>query len=348
MGKRTTVGLDIGSSGVRAAELSYDLDGAVLEKFGQISLPDDAVVDGEVHDSAAVVAALKELWSATKISTKKVSLGIANQRVVVRNVDLPNMKMKDLKAALPYQVADLLPMPVEEAILDFHPVELINDAGDEMIRGMLVAAARSTVEANVECVQRAGLHPTSVDLTSFAVLRSVGRSIDPTIETEAVVDVGARVTNVVVHSGGVPRFVRILLLGGEDITDLISERLGVHRQEAQHMKHSTGIDTNSGGDPSVRAIVEEAALRFVDEVRGSLDYYNSYNPDFPLDRVTVSGGASCLEGILPQIAAATRLPVVPADPLSTLSIGNTGLDDSQMELIKPLCAVPVGLALGSE
>lgn len=344
--KRTAVGLDIGCSGVRAAELSFNRQGVTLERFGQIALPEGAVQDGEVHDEAAVVNALKELWSVTKMGSKKVVLGVANQRVIVKTIELPNLPSDELKKTLPFQVADLIPIPVEEALLDFHPLEVIETDTGNVVRGMLVAALKETVERNISCVQNAGLEPTMVDLTSFAVLRSVGRQFDPMVDTEAVIDVGARVTNMIVHSGGYPRFVRILLLGGEDITDTVSERIGVHRDQAEHLKQTIGLNPSPTDEPAAARAIEEAALRFVDEVRGSLDYYNASNPDYPIDKVSVSGGASCLNGLLQQLAAATRLTVVPADPMSTLTVGNTGLDEHQLELVKPLAAVPVGLALG--
>ena len=348
MAGRTAIGLDIGTSGVRAAELTFGKDGVTLDKIGQVAVPDGAVRDGEVIDSDTVAAAIKQLWAATRFSSKKVTMGVANQRVIVRQVELPRMPSADLKKALPFQVQDLLPMPVEQAVLDFHPIESVNVNGVDMVRGLLVAASRETVLANVQCAQRAGLNPTMVDLTSFAVLRSVGSRGDLDVETEALVDVGARVTNIVVHSGGVPRFVRILLMGGQDITDAVSERLGVPLAEAEGLKQQLGILGGGSGDTSAAArTVESTAQQFVDEVRGSLDYYSASNPSNPVERLVLSGGGSQLRGLVDRLGQATRLPVRAGDPLSTLRLGKTGLDDRQLSIVQPLSAVPVGLALGA-
>ena len=347
MAGRTAIGLDIGTSGVRAAELSFSKGGVTLEKFGQVAVPEGAVRDGEVLDTVSVAAAIKQLWSATRFSHKRVVMGVANQRVIVRQVDLPVMPAGDLRKALPFQVQDMLPMPVEQAILDFHPLETVTINGGPMTRGLLVAASRETVLANVQCAQRAGLNPTMVDLTSFAVLRSIGNRLDGAVESEALVDIGARVTNVVVHSAGVPRFVRILLMGGQDITDSVAEKLGVPMGEAEDLKQRLGQAGIGGELDRAARIADATAQTFVDEVRGSLDYYAASNPSHPIQRLVLSGGGSLMRGMAERLGHATRLDVVPGDPMSNLHIGSTGLDDAQLSHVQPLAAVPVGLALGA-
>lgn len=344
----TAIGLDIGTSGVRAAELSFGKGDAVtLEKFGQVALPEGAVRDGEVLDPSAVTAALRQLWTATKFSHKKVVLGVANQRVVVRQVELPALPPADLKRSLPFQVQDYLPMPVEDAVLDFHAVETVPGESGDMVRGLLVAASRETVMANVRATQAAGLRVNMVDLTSFAVLRSVGTRRDSEVETEALVDIGARVTNIVVHADGVPRFVRILLMGGQDITDSVAEKLGVPLAEAEGIKQSLGLVGAGGEYERASRVVDSVTQNFLDEVRGSLDYYAASNPGFPIDRVVVSGGGSCLLGLAERLGSTTRFDVVAGDPMSGMQIGRTGLSEQQLAFIQPLAAVPVGLALGA-
>lgn len=347
MAGRTAIGLDIGTSGVRAAELSFGKGGVTLERFGQVAVPEGAVRDGEVLDSVGVAAAIKQLWSATRFSHKRVVMGVANQRVIVRQVDLPLMPPAELRKALPFQVQDMLPMPVEQAILDFHPLEVVTVGDAQLTRGLLVAASRETVLANVQCAQRAGLNPTMVDLTSFAVLRSIGSRDSNDVATEALVDIGARVTNIVVHSAGVPRFVRILLMGGQDITDSVAERLGIPLGEAEGLKQRLGGDeVGDDLDRGARA-ADSIAQAFVDEVRGSLDYFAASNPGHPIGRLVLSGGGSLLRGMADRLAGATRLDVVAGDPMSNLRLGNTGLDDAQLAHVQPLAAVPVGLALGA-
>jgi type IV pilus assembly protein PilM len=351
VGGRVAVGLDIGTSGVRAAELSLGRGTPRLEKFGQVAVPAGAVNDGEVIDVDLVAAALKKLWAEVKFSTKKVALGVANQRVVVRQADVPWMELTELRRALAYQVADLIPMPVEQAILDFHPLEeYVNDSGARMLRLLLVAASRDMIGSALAAVQKAGLHPTSVDLSSFAVIRALADHDQLGLETdaEALVDIGARVTNIAVHQGGVPRFVRILLMGGSDLTDAVAERMGVPTEEAEIAKQQLGIPDAPGerdAHPASR-VIETSVATFVEEVRGSLDYYLASPGAARLRRVVVSGGGSRLRNLPTKLASATRLPVDVAQPTAALRIGKTGLSADQLAYIEPLVAVPVGLALG--
>jgi type IV pilus assembly protein PilM len=349
MARGTAIGLDIGTSGVRAAELSFGKGGITLEKFGQVAVPEGAIRDGEVIDGDVVSAAIRQLWSQTGFTHKNVIMGVANQRVIVRTVDLPWMPIAELRASLALQVQDFIPMPVDAAVLDFHPLEeLVDGSGSRQLRGLLVAAARDMVMSNVRAVEAAGLRAVMVDLTSFAVLRSMGKAGVADSELEALVDIGAKVTNIVVHSGGVPRFVRILLMGGQDVTDAVADQLGLPQTQAEALKQELGA--TEGHDEvrlSAGRAVESMSAAFVDEIRGSLDYFAASNPSGPVQGVVVSGGGSRLRGLADRLASATRLPVHVGNPMLGLHLGRTGLTDEQITFVQPLAAVPVGLALGA-
>ncbi len=352
MAGRSAIGLDIGTSGVRAAELSFGKGGVTLEKFGQVAVPEGAVKDGEVIDADAVAAAIKQLWSHTKLGSKKVIIGVANQKVIVRQVDLPWMPIDELKKSLAFQVADFLPIPVADAVLDFHPLEeLTDDTGARLIRGLLIAASRDMVMTNLAAVEKAGLTAIMVDLTSFAVIRSLTHTDDLGMgaPVEALVDVGARVTNIVVHQGGVPRFVRILLMGGEDVTDAVAERMGVPQAEAEAMKQQYG-DEDPGSDFAAQAVarvIESTVAAFTDEVRGSLDYYLASSGSGQIETLYLTGGGARLGRLAERLQTATRVHVVAGNPMATLAIGKTGLSPEQIEFVQSLAAVPVGLALGA-
>ncbi|MDQ6650895.1 MAG: type IV pilus assembly protein PilM [Actinomycetota bacterium] len=349
---RTAIGLDIGTSSVRAAEVSFGKGPASLERFGQVALPIGAVRDGEVIDTVAVAAATRQLWSQAKFSSKRVVVGVANQKVVVRQVDLPWLPTNELRASLAFQVQEYIPMPVEQAILDFHPLEEFeNEAGGRMLRVLLVAAARDMVNSALEAVTKAGLRPVMVDLNPFAILRSLAASDDLGLsggDAEALVDIGASVTNIVIHQAGVPRFVRILLMGGADVTEAVAERMGVPVDQAEAVKQSTGMPSAPGvtdGHPAER-VIEHTGAALVEEVRGSLDYYLSQPGAARLSRVLVSGGGGMLGGLAARLSAATRLPVELGSAMSNLRVGKTGLSDDQLRHVAPLVNVPVGLAMG--
>ncbi len=351
MAVRSAIGLDIGTSGVRAAELSFGKGGVTLEKFGQVALPEGAVRDGEVVDSDAVADAIKQLWAHTKFGSKKVVIGVANQKVIVRQVDIPWMPADELKKSLAFQVQDFVPMPVDQAVLDFHPLEeLGTEGGNRLLRGLLVAASRDMVNASLEAVQKAGLSPVMVDLTSFAVIRSLADAdhLGLGAQVEALVDVGARVTNIVVHQGGIPRFVRILLMGGQDVTDAVADRMGIPQEQAEALKQQLGSDSSVHGADVQAAgrVIEAVAASFVDEVRGSLDYYLASSGSAPISRLVLTGGGARLGGLAQRIQVTTRVPVEVGTPMHSLQVGRTGLSPEQIAFVEPLAAVPVGLALG--
>lgn len=165
------IGLDIGTTRVRAAEVVVSGRGAsaqpTLVRFGEVALPPGAVRDGEVEDTGTVSAAIRRLWSDAKFGSRDVNIGVGNQRVVVRELDLPWMPLPQLRQSLPFQVQELLPMDTDEALLDYFPTGEVEGPQGRLVHGMLVAATRDTVRANVMAVEGAGLRPQLVDLSSL-------------------------------------------------------------------------------------------------------------------------------------------------------------------------------------
>lgn len=353
MAGRSAVGLDIGTSAVRAAEMSLKKKPAVLERFGQVALPVGAVRNGEVFDVDAVASAIKHLWTSAGFSSKKVVLGVANQKVVVRQVDLPMMPLSELRSSLKFHVQDYIPMPVDDAVLDFHVLEeVVDERGGQMLRVLLVAAVRGMVDQALLAAKKAGLTVVAVDLTSFAVLRALSASdgLDQNGATEALVDIGASVTNIVIHQGGVPKFVRILLMGGDDVTGAVSERVGVPYESAEAMKVQLGLSGAGIDGPDshpASSVIGTTVAQLVEEVRGSLDYYLAQPSALRIGRIVLSGGGGKLAGLDAWLSAATRLPVERAEPLADMKLGKIGLTPEQIDHVRPMAVVPVGLAMGA-
>jgi type IV pilus assembly protein PilM len=343
---RKVVGLDIGTTAVRAAELSVRRGGVVLDRIGQAGLPEGAVAIGEVIDPAAVAAAIKDLWRRTKIGSRRVILGVANRRVVVRLVDLPWMQPDELRRTLGFQAGDYLPIPVDQTELDYAVVgeqEAAN--GERVLRVLLVAAEKGMLAGHLEAVAEAGLRPVGIDLNSIAVLRSLAPVAGYGEGAEALVDVGARLTNLVIHESGLPRFVRVLLMGGEDITAALQQSLALDHDAAEQAK--LAASAGHGDDLRAGELVEQSLDSFVQEVRGSLDFYRSQQDAAPLTRVLVSGGGSLLGPLVERLADTVGVPVERGRTLAGLRVGRLQLAAEELAELEPTIAVPVGLALGA-
>ena len=347
------VGLDLGSYAVRAVELSVGTGQATLERFAQVTLPPGAIRDGEVVDAHAVSASIRRLWSEGGFKAKRVVIGVANQRVIVRLAELPAMNEAELQSALKFEAQELIPIPVEDAILDFQILDdVIGNESDPRMRVLLAAAHRDMVANQLAAVEGAGLKPGAVDLVPFALVRALSHvpgTLDSMTQAEAIVCIGGGVTNVVVHEHGVPRFVRVLLVGGDDVTEAIVREMDVQIDEAESLKRRADI---SSSDPDVaRAgqIVMERLSPLVEEIRGSLDYYLAQSQSSSIDRVLVTGGGSRISGVMERLQAQLGAQVEPARPLDGLRIGKgVGLSEAELAALEPLITVPVGLALAAE
>jgi type IV pilus assembly protein PilM len=338
------VGLDVGTTQVRAAELAFDRGGpradgrATLVRHGAVGLPRGAVRDGQVVDPEAVSGALRQLWKAAGFGTRSVILGVGSQRVLVRELELPWMTREDLRRALPFQIADLLPMPVDEALLDFYPTEEVGDDGARVVRGLLVAADRDTVTRNLQAVQSAGLRVSTVDLNAFALQRALirGGHRDRTV---ALVDVGTQSTTVVVAARGVPKLVRTIASGGTDTADDAT----VAWQRAVREVAATSGDIAPAGvglRERTSPAIDESIQSLVDSIRNTFVYYASHNPGVGIELALLTGTGTGLHTLSRHLSGASRVPVDLADPLAWVDL-RTPVDGPVDGL-----AVAIGLAHG--
>lgn len=341
------VGLDIGSTAVRAAEVSVGGGQASVLRAAQVKVAEGAVENGEVRQPEAVAEALRELWSVGKFKSKQVVMGVGNQRVVVREIGLPWLPEKELRDSLGFQVQEFIPMSVDEVVLDFDTLGEFEQEGRRMIRILLVAAQRVMVDAVVAAADGAKLEPVGLDLVPFALVRAVGASdVGMDLEEagdEAVIDVGSHVTNICVHARGITRFVRILPSGGRDVTLAIARTLGVEDEVAERLKKAEDV---AGAPPleEVRRAALSRAGSFVDEIRSSLEFYTAQAQGARIGRVLITGGGSKLEGLLDLLAE--RIPVpVERGHVFQRAVPKLELDERALAEAEPVLAVAIGLAI---
>lgn len=348
MASTRVIGLDIGTTTVRAAELEFSGRGktgqsATLVRYAEAPLPHGAVRDGEVAEPATVSTALRQLWSRAKFGTRDVVIGVGNQRVLVREIELPWMPPAQIKETLPFQVQESLPMSTDEALLDFFATDEVAGPQGRSLRGMLVAAQRDTVNANVVAVEGAGLRPTMVDLNAFALQRALARG-DMSARVVAFVEIGAAVTDVVVSAHGLPRLVRTLPSGGQNVTQAVASGLGVAVPDAEALKRELGVAHQYPAGHEVAGEAIGAVTRtLVEAIRNTFVYYQGNHPGAGIEGVVLTGGGAHLPGLGQYLSSASRLPVALGDALVGVRRPKKGPDMAGFE---SRVAMPVGLAFG--
>ncbi|MET4582813.1 type IV pilus assembly protein PilM [Conyzicola nivalis] len=341
------VGIDIGSTSVRAVEVEGSTKAKPsVVRYHEVPLPSGAAKSGEVLETHTVASALKKLWSSGGFKSKDVVLGMGNQRVIARDLVMPKMSLTQIREALPFQVQDMLPMPVSEALLDFYPISEAEGENGPVVNGLLVAAVKQSVLANVDAALLAGLTPVEVDLIPFALSRLQARSHGGP-ETIAIVDVGSATTNVVIIIGGVPQFVRIIPAGGNDATLAIAMSLEIEEGIAENAKRALGLSP-SAVNPEHRPILEHihrASAELLNSIRNTLSYFDNTHQVANVERIVLSGGGSRLAGFASALQELTRTEVVLSDPFATLNASKSVSQHSPD--VRDSMSVALGLALGS-
>jgi type IV pilus assembly protein PilM len=348
-------GIDIGSTAIRVVETSRSKDEASVANFGQLPLPADAVRGGLIADPSAVTDALKQMWATHKFKNKQVVVGVTSAQILVREMSVPNLPDRELKQALPFQVRELLPMPVDKALLDFYP--LADPGKSPTIRGLVVAAPKENVLTTVRAVERAGLRVARVDLASFAILRSAAVLAAP---VEAIVDLGAHASTIVVHADGRPLIVRTVPRGGGDITDVIAERLTVPVADAEALKcrfglhefaaHQPGQSAVAGQDANVgrvAGIVAEAIRPLIGEIRSSIAYVKSADAQARVANLGLTGGGAMLPGLPDLLHRELGIDVFLADPLRRLNESRRRGKHNELARFRSSAAISLGLTLGA-
>jgi type IV pilus assembly protein PilM len=256
LGRRgqSVVGLDI-QPGYVAAVQAHINGGITVQQAAGAPLPPDALREGEVLDERTLSDALRELFAQAGLA-KRVRVGLANQRTVLRTLELPPVTdRKELAAAVRFQAEDQVPMPLAQAVLDFHSLGIFDTPAGPRQRVIVVAAQREMVERLLRAVRAAGLRPEGIDLSAFALIRSLYRPVGtaaPADGSERVLylNVGG-LTNMAIAEGRVCRFTRVVGGGLEAMAAEIAERRGIPLVEARALLSEFQLDRPATLDPPV-------------------------------------------------------------------------------------------------
>ena len=371
---RVLVGLDIGSSGVRAVQLRRLKDGSFeITHAAEADLPRGAVRNGGIHDSKAVVKALRRLWKQGRFSTKRVAFGLADAGVFTRQLDLPWMPPDDFRSALRYQIGDSLPVDVSSLELDYHLLDRTEGTDDRgqptpINRVLIVAADQQAVASEAQILRNAGLEPVVADSTALALIRVAcqGRLPQDGV-TRALADIGADQLTVVIHQDGQPRFIRTIAnIGGDAATEAVAARLDLELEAAETIKRVTGLNgpapilapvaessvfsdslvaEDVAADPRTAATIEVLspwATSLVAEIRNSLDYYQAAPTSAPVESLTLVGRTVALGGMVGRVATQLPVPVHALDPTAGLALSKRVAKQHPDD---PRLAAAIGLAM---
>ncbi len=306
--KKPLVGLDIEPGSVSAASVGID-GGLAVTKCATVPLEPNVVRDGEVQDVEALSEALKTLFTEHKLD-KRVRIGVANQRIVVRTLDVPPVDSpKELDAVVRFSAQDELPMRLDEAVIDFHALGVTDTEAGPRQRVLLVAARRQTVERVLAAVRGAGLRPEGIDLSAFAMVRALSTDDAPTAFLAV-----AGMTNLAIAQGGEVLFTRVSGSGLEGMAQTLAERRGAPVDEARNALLSTGLEgeIEPGEEEeglAARSVLVEGVRRLAGEVRASLDFHQGANSGQQVERVVLTGPVIGVRGFVDGLTAELGLPV---------------------------------------
>lgn len=342
---RTVVGLDIEPGFAAAVQVRAGGDGLAIERAAAVPLGPGIVRDGEVADPLALAEALRELFREHKLG-RRVRIGVANQRIVVRTVDLPPLSdAKEIAAAVRFNAQDHIPMPLDQAVLEHQPLGLVDTPEGQRTRVVLVAARRDMVERLHAAAREAGLRPAGIDLAAFAMIRALHRG-DAQAGAAATlyVSIGG-VTNLALAEGTTCVFTRVVPGGVEALAAELAERRGLTLEHARQWLAHVGLVAPAGevaGETEIveeaRSVLAEGVRRIADEVRNSLDFHRAQAGALAAERAILTGPAVAIPGFAEQLGAAIGLPVEVGTVAEARAGGYGGIEAGRL-------AVAAGLAV---
>ncbi len=337
------VGVDIGTSAVRAAEIETGEGRSQLVTFMQVGITPGAVVDGEVHDVSAVADALKRLFDVGGFSTKSVTIGVAGVRAITRDIEIPYVPDDEVDSVVRFQVSEVLPFSSDQVVMQSQVISDFAGVDGGMMRKVQVVAAHKEVVMPVaEAVERAGLDLVAVDLVPLALIRALCDQSYAIEQPEALLSVGAGLTVLVVHQKGRPQFVRMVNMGGNTATMDISGTMDIPFGDAETMKKRIGYDDSPQVQAAARA-TENSIKELINEVKNSLRFYSSLPNGGQVARLLVTGGGSRLKGFLPALQADAGVPVYPVSPLAKLDMSKVEATQEQIAEMDAVITTAVGL-----
>ena len=337
------VGLDIGSSAVKAVVLRRARAGWSLVTAGEAPMPEGSLQDGTASEPTAVSEAVGGLLDSLKLRRARVATALSGHSVIVKRLSLPSMSQAELSEAIPWEAEQYIPFDLSEVQLDYQVINQ-GEATKNSLDVLLVAAKRDRIDDRAGIISQTGRRPVVLDIEAFALANAYRMNYpERTDALAALVHVGRAVTIVCLLEHGQPAFTRDIAIGGQVHLDAILRELGptgVDELAAKRILH--GQFPNDVSPDQVTTVLREASAQLVQEVRKTVDFYRATAPVEKLSRVVVSGGAHQAVGLVDLFASEFGAPVDVFDPFRRVS------RSSRADASGPAYAVAVGLAMRNE
>ena len=340
---KSLVGLDIGSSAVKAVELKAAGRAYKVATYGSEPLPPDSIVDGAIIDGAAVADAIRRLFESRNIRTKEVAASLSGNAVIVKKITLPVMTETELAESIYWEAEQYIPFDIQDVNLDYQVLETGDPAGKGTMDVLLVAAKKEKIADYTGVIAQAGRAAVVVDVDAFALQNAYEANYG--IEAGAVVvllNAGASATNINILNGEQSVFTRDVSIGGNAYTEALQRELSLPLETADQLKRGTAANgvTFDDARPVLRAVSENVML----EIQKTFDFFKATASSDRIDRIVVSGGASRAEGFTEMLAERFEAPVELFDPFKKIAFDTKKLGVQSADAAAT-AAVAVGLAL---
>ena len=345
MAPRNAIGLDIGTSAVKIAQIKQTSKGPQLLAFDTISLPPDTIRDGVILHAPHLSNRIQEIFALNKIRQKQVAVSLSGHSVIIKKISLPEMTVAELEDSIQWEAEQYIPFDIKDVNVDF---QIVNPhAGQGQMDVLLVAAKKAVIEELTDVVRSARLEPVIVDVDAFAIYNAFEANFPvPQGETIALVNVGASTININVIAGGVSAFTRDITVGGNLLTEEISKQFAVPWEEAEHMKTTSETTLSmSGVLREVQRIATRVSEGLISEIQRSLDFFAATAMNADISAIYLSGGAALQTGLIEGIERRLGTQVRALNPFNKCIIDPKKFDTALLQRMAPIASVSMGLAL---
>ena len=340
---KPVIGLDIGSSSVKAIELKPSGRGFRVAAIGIEPLPPDSIVDGAIIDAGAVSDAIRRLLQSPRFKAKDVVTSLSGSSVIVKKISLPVMTDTDLAESIYWEAEQYIPFDIQDVNLDYEVITPLAQRQGTM-DVLLVAAKKDKIADYTGVVTQAGRSPVIVDVDAFALQNGYEANYGPQNgHVVALVNAGASAVNINILANGQSVFTRDVTVGGNAYTDAVQKELGLPFEGAEDAKKGLPVEGVRFDD--VRQVLKAVTDNVLLEVEKTFDFYKATSSSDRIDRVVVSGGASLVEGFEQAIRDRLDTEVERFDPFKTVLFDAAKLQVGSAAEFAPVCAVALGLAL---